>query len=189
MNRPAEDLRGHLRERLREAAERLGPAGVAGCGLLAFAAAFHFSAVGPLEAARVELAAEAARLDQRPRAGGPAERGTPAEQLATFYAFLPPPESSPDWLGKIHAAARAKGLVLRSGEYRLERAAEQKFARYRITLPVAGSYAQIRGFVGQVLADVPAVALEEITLRRESASSPLLEARIRLTLYLGRDAS
>jgi hypothetical protein len=51
---------------------------------------------------------------------------------------------------------------------------------------VVGSYGQIRGFVGQVLADVPAAALEEITLRRESAASPTLEARIRLTLYLGR---
>jgi Tfp pilus assembly protein PilO len=94
-------------------------------------------------------------------------------------------QSSPDWLGKIHAAARSKGLALRSGEYRLERAADQRFARYQITLPVVGSYAQIRGFVGQVLADVPAAALEDITLRRESASSPSLEARIRLTLYLG----
>ncbi|MGE5793828.1 MAG: type 4a pilus biogenesis protein PilO [Bacteroidota bacterium] len=174
-----------LVERLREEAERLGPAGVAGTGLLAFAAALYFSAVAPLESERAALAADAARLEQRPRAGGPAEKGTPAEQLATFYAFLPPPQSSPDWLGKIHAAARSKGLVLRSGEYRLERAAEQKFARYQITLPVAGSYAQIRGFVGQVLADVPAAALEEITLRRENASSPTLEARIRLTLYLG----
>jgi hypothetical protein len=175
-----------LVERLREAADRLGPSGVVGCALLAFALAFYFSAIKPLESARAELTAEAARLGERPRAGGPAEKGTPAEQLATFYAFLPPPQSSPDWLGKIHAAAKAKGLVLRSGEYRLDRTAEQKFARYQITLPVAGSYAQIRGFVGQVLADVPAAALEEITLRRESASSPTLEARIRLTLYLGR---
>jgi hypothetical protein len=178
-----------LVERAREAVERLGPTGVVGVALLAFALAFYFSAILPLESTRAELGGEAVRLEQRPRAGGPAEKGTPAEQLATFYAFLPPAQSSPDWLGKIHAAAKAKGLVLRSGEYKLDRAAEQKFARYQITLPVAGSYAQIRGFVGQVLADVPAAALEEITLRRESASNPTLEARIRLTLYLGRDSS
>jgi Tfp pilus assembly protein PilO len=178
-----------LIERLREEAERLGRSGVVGIALVAFALAFYFSAVAQLESERAALAGEAGRLEQRPHAGQAAEKGTPAEQLATFYAFLPPPQSSPDWLGRIHAAAKANGLVLRSGEYRLERAAEQRFARYQITLPVAGSYAQIRGFVGQMLADVPAAALEEITLRRESASSPTLEARIRLTLYLGREAS
>ncbi len=171
--------------RLRAAVERLGRAGVVGIALLAFAAAFYFSAVAPLATELAGLRAEADALDRRLQAGGVAPRGgTPAEQLAAFYAFFPPPHSSPEWLGKINAAARAKGLVLRSGEYKLERAADRKLTRYQITLPVAGSYAQIRGFVAQVLADVPAAALEEITLRRESVSSPTVEARIRLTLYL-----
>jgi Tfp pilus assembly protein PilO len=176
-----------LIERLRTAVEQLGRSGVVGIALLAFAAAFYFSAVAPVGTELADLRAEAERLQRRLQMSGSAAgaKGTPAEQLATFYAFFPSPQSSPDWLGKIHAAARAKGLVLRSGEYKLERSADQRLVRYQITLPVAGSYAQIRGFVGQVLADVPAAALEEITLRRESVSSPVLEARIRLTLYLG----
>ena len=123
-----------------------------------------------------------AAADERVPAGA---KGTVAEQLAAFYAFFPPAQSSPDWLGKIHAAAKAKGLVLQSGEYKLERSTDSRLARYQIVLPVTGSYAQLRGFVGQVLADVPAAALEEITLRRESVASPRLEARIRLTLFLG----
>jgi len=172
--------------RLRAAVEQLGRAGVVGIALVAFAVAFYFSAVAPLATELAGLRVEADDLERRLQPGGLSggAKGTPAEQLATFYAFFPSPQSSPDWLGKINAAARAKGLVLRSGEYKLERSADQKLARYQITLPVAGSYAQIRGFVGQVLADVPAAALEEITLRRESVSSSTLEARIRLTLYL-----
>jgi hypothetical protein len=171
--------------RLRAAVEQLGRAGVVGIALLGFAVAFYASAVAPLASELADLRGEADDLERRLQMGGTsAGKGTPAEQLATFYAFFPSPQSSPDWLGKINAAARAKGLVLRSGEYKLERSADQKLARYQITLPVVGSYAQIRGFVGQVLADVPAAALEEITLRRESVSNPTLEARIRLTLYL-----
>jgi hypothetical protein len=171
--------------RLRAAVEQLGRAGVVGIALLGFAVVFHFSAVAPLATELSSLRTEADELQQRLQPGGPGgAKGTPSEQLATFYAFFPPPQSSPDWLGRINAAAKAKGLALRSGEYKLERSADHKLARYQITLPVVGSYAQIRGFVGQVLADVPAAALEEITLRRESVSSPTLEARIRLTLYL-----
>jgi Tfp pilus assembly protein PilO len=173
--------------RLRESVEALGSTGVIGVALLVFAAGLYATAVLPLADERASLRAEAERMQTRLQmSGSPAgRRGTLAEQLATFYAFFPPPQSSPDWLRKIHTAAKAKGLVLQSGEYKLERSSEARLARYQITLPVVGSYAQIRGFVGQVLADVPAAALEEITLRRENVASPRLEARIRLTLYLG----
>jgi Tfp pilus assembly protein PilO len=173
--------------RWRESVEALGLAGVVGIALLVFAATLYGTAVAPRAAERAALQAEAERLRERLRmSGSPAgAKGTLAEQLATFYAFFPPAQSSPDWLGKIHAAAKAKGLVLQSGEYKLERSADARLARYQITLPVTGSYAQLRGFIGQVLTDVPAAALEEITLRRESVASPRLEARIRLTLYLG----
>jgi len=52
-------------------------------------------------------------------------------------------------------------------------------------LPVQGSYAQIRGFVSAVLEQVPAAVLEEVSLKRDSVESARVEARIRLTLYLG----
>jgi Tfp pilus assembly protein PilO len=173
--------------RLRERIEAIGTAGVVGVALLVFAAALYATAVAPRAQERTSLQAEADRMQQRLKTNGSLRGGggSLAEQLARFYAFFPPPQTSPDWLGKIHAAAKAKGLVLQSGEYKLERSPDSRLARYQITLPVTGSYAQLRGFVGQVLADVPAAALEEITLRRESVSSARLEARIRLTLYLG----
>jgi Tfp pilus assembly protein PilO len=174
-----------LLARLRAAVEELGQTGVAGIALLGFAVALYASAIAPLADELTGLRAEADDLQRRLQPGsGRGAAGSPAEQLATFYAFFPAPQSSPDWLGRINAAAKSQGLVLRSGEYRLDRTADQKLARYQITLPVVGSYGQIRGFVAQVLAEVPAAALEEITLRRESVSSPTLEARIRLTLYL-----
>jgi len=173
--------------RLREKVEALGAAGVVGVALLVFAATLYAAAVAPLAQERATLRAEAERMQQRLKMTGSTAgaKGSLPEQLERFYAFFPPPQSSPDWLGKINAAAKAKGLVLQSGEYKLDRSPDSRLARYQITLPVTGSYAQLRGFVGQVLADVPAAALEEITLRRESVSSPRLEARIRLTLYLG----
>jgi Tfp pilus assembly protein PilO len=174
-------------QRLRDRLEGLGPAGVVGVALLVFAATLYGTAVVPRAQERAALQAEAERLRERLQMSGSptGAKGTLGEQLAAFYAFFPPAQSSPDWLGKIHAAAKAKGLVLQSGEYKLERSADSRLARYHMILPVTGSYAQLRGFVGQVLADVPAAALEEITLRRESVASPRLEARIRLTLYLG----
>jgi Tfp pilus assembly protein PilO len=172
---------------LREEVERLGWPAVVGAGLAALAAALYFSAVVPLADEGARLRGEAEDLQRRYRTGDALARDKPgsAEQLATFYAFFPAPRSSPEWLGKIHAAAQAKGLQLNVGEYKLERRPDSKIARYQITLPVQGTYAQVRSFVGEVLKAVPAAALDDITLRRESVDSPKVEARIRLTLYLG----
>src|SRR2546426_1464605 len=49
--------------------------------------------------------------------------------------------------------ARSSGLDLAQGEYRLERRASGLWA-YRVTLPVRGSYAQLRGFLGVLLTSI-----------------------------------
>lgn len=173
-------------ERLRREVGRLGKAGVVGIGLIVFAAAFYASAVRPGGAALAELRDEARMLEGKMRrAGGPGGReATPAEQLAAFYAHFPAVGTGPDWLRRIYAAAESRGVVLQSGEYRLSRGAGERLARYEITLPLKGSYTQVRGFVADVLAAVPAAVLEEVNLRREGIDSARLDARVRFTLYL-----
>jgi hypothetical protein len=47
-----------------------------------------------------------------------------------------------------------------------------------------GGYAQVRTFLEQVLTQIPAAALDEVTIRRESIGSRATETRVRLTLYL-----
>lgn len=174
-------------ERLRREVGRLGRAGVVGIGLVVFAAAFYASAVRPGAASLAALRAEAGALEGRLRAArAPGGReATPAEQLAAFYAHFPALDSGPEWLKRIYAAAESQGVALESGEYRLHRAAGERLARYEITLPLKGSYAQIRGFVAEALAAVPAAVLEEVNLRREGVDSARLDARVRFTLYVG----
>lgn len=174
-------------ERLRREVGRLGTAGVVGIGLIVFAVAFYFSAVRPAEQARDALRAEAGELERELRMGGSlaSREATPSEQLAAFYAFFPAAATTPELLKRINAAAESKGLVLQSGEYRMQRAAGARLGRYEITLPLKGSYAQIRGFVAEVLAAVPAAVLEEVNLRRENIQSARLEARVRFTVYVG----
>jgi len=176
-----------LIEQLRREVGRLGGAGVVGIGLLVFAVTFYISAHRP---ARVELTAlrtEARQLQEQLRMGESlnGRAAAPAEQLATFYAFFPREASTPHWLARIYAAAAAKGIALESGEYKLDRKVGERLARYEILLPLRGSYAQIRGFVAEVLATVPAAVLEEVNLRRENVQTARLDARVRFTLYLG----
>ena len=52
-----------------------------------------------------------------------------------------------------------------------------------IVLPVSGSYAQIRDFLARALAEVPALSLDQMTLRRESRNQAEVHAELRLTLH------
>ena len=57
-------------------------------------------------------------------------------------------------------------------------------AAYRVTLPVRGSYAQVRQFVGHVLKDMPTASLDAVRFDRRKAGDAQLEAQVRLTIYL-----
>jgi Tfp pilus assembly protein PilO len=177
-------------DHLRREVDRLGTTGVVGIALLVFAAGFYFSTMRPAEYGLEDLRGEATDLERQFRMSGSlSEReATPSEQLAAFYAFFPSIASTPELLRNINAAAQAKGIELQSGDYRMQPSGGGPLARYEITLPIKGSYAQIRGFVGDVLAAIPAAVLEDVSLRRDSVENTRLEARVRFTVYLGGPA-
>jgi Tfp pilus assembly protein PilO len=167
---------------------RLRWPGYLGAALVAVAVGFALFAVQParkqlrlLEAQRVDLSARDKGAQAR------AEPPTQRSQLTNFYAFFPLTEAVPEMLGKVQRAAQRNELTLAKGEYKLSEERDFHVASYQITLPVRGGYAQVRGFVNDVLDAVPAAALEELTLKREAIHDDALEARVRFTLFLGRE--
>jgi Tfp pilus assembly protein PilO len=110
---------------------------------------------------------------------------TGRSQLSNFYAFFPLSENVPELLGRVNQSALQHQLMLEKGEYKLSREAEFGLARYQVTLPVRGQYADVRGFVNDVLEAIPSAAVEELTLKRETIDAPELEARVRFVIFLG----
>jgi Tfp pilus assembly protein PilO len=162
--------------------------GFLGAGLLVLAVGFALFAVEParerlraLEAQRADLSARDKGKQQR--AEPPTQRG----QLANFYAFFPLTDAVPEMLGKVQRAAQRNDLMLAKGEYKLSEERDFRLTSYQVTLPVSGGYAQVRGFVNDVLDAVPAAALDELTFKRQAIDDDTLEARVRFTLFLGRD--
>ncbi|MFO1318356.1 MAG: hypothetical protein U1F52_01960 [Burkholderiales bacterium] len=168
---------------------RLGWSGLAGIALLVFALGIALSALWPARHEVASLRAEFAELRTKLRAtggpGGAHASPTKQAQLETFYAFFPPAETLPDWVGQVHNAAARSGLALEKGEYQLQRPPGSRLARYQIQLPVKGTYPQLRGFIATVLQKVPAAAIEDVAVKRETIGAPVLEARVRISLYLG----
>lgn len=175
--------------RARDWLERIGWPGVIGLALLVFSAGLAATAIPSRVAELDALHEEVQTLQERYRMTGstaPGARSTREEQLEAFYGFFPPLSTLPDWLERIYAAAEKNGVALEVGEYRLVQERGWRLARYQLNLPVKGSYRQIRGFVAQVLTDVPAAALDEIGFRRDAVATERIDVRLRLTLYMGR---
>jgi hypothetical protein len=54
---------------------------------------------------------------------------------------------------------------------------------YRVTLPVRGSYSEVRNFISAVLKDMPGASIDGLRFERKKADDAQLEAQLRLTLY------
>jgi DNA-binding phage protein len=168
-----------LRQGLLRALQDLGVPGIASAALLAAAAAFHLAVVKPLEARDAEAAQRAGRQAPRAQAAEPAGS---ADQLAAVYQHLSKEESPTDWLAKLHAIGNATGLELKSAAYKQQ--ADGRIVHYEVVLPISGSYAQIRDFLARALAEVPAMSVDQLTLKREKRTDTTLRAELRLTLHM-----
>lgn len=111
-------------------------------------------------------------------------RSTPAEQLIEFYQFFPSQNSVPQQLDKIYRAAQVHGIQLAQANYAPSTEKRARLLRYQITLPVKGSYVQLRKFVATVLAAVPVASLDNIGFERQKIGDQTIDAKIKLTLYL-----
>ncbi len=163
----------------------LGLPGLLGVALLLGALVLSLTVVQKKTVQLAELKRESAslksRIERAAKSGIPETGST--EELNKFYGFFSGAALT-DWLNKIYAAAGEQNLVLEQGEYRLSPDKSGKLAQYHVTLPVKGSYLQIRQFVDQALIDVPVAVLDDIDFKRELIGATQLEARIKLTLYL-----
>jgi hypothetical protein len=171
-----------VKNRLNAALRRLGTAGVLGIGLLLACAAFYASSVMPLDQ---EIAAQKAALErlQSRKMYQPASVGGRAEELRRFYNLFPPTERLTEEVARVHRLGRSAGLDLAQGEYRLERRPTGLWA-YRVTLPVRGTYAQLRDFLGALLKEMPVASIEALRFERKRAADTQLEAQVRVTVHV-----
>jgi len=110
------------------------------------------------------------------------------ERLQAFRDRLSGDNERTDVLQKIFAEAEKANIALLQGDYVLLIEPESNFSKLQISLPLKGSYAQIRIYTKTLLETIPALSLDEIGFRRASVSIPNVETTLHLTLYMkGQD--
>lgn len=165
----------------------LGWPGAAGIGLLSICLALYFSAILPI---RDELASArhgALALQQQMEHAGQGaniSRRTPEEQLAEFYRMFPDSSHLPASLEKIFALAKSQGIGLDKGEYKVIRNKEGNLVSFQVIFPVKGEYLQIRKYLVALMADIPVLSLQQVQFKRQNIGETMVEANIKLALYL-----
>jgi hypothetical protein len=165
--------------RLRDA---VGGLGLAALALMAAAAAFHFLVLRPLEARNKQLTE---RLSLQEPHADVAQPGSATDKVGAVYQFLRKNEELTDWLAKLHGIGTATGVQMKSASYRTHDT-EARIVRYEMVLPLAGSYPQIRDFLGRALAEIPVMSVDQLTLKRENRVDGIVQAELRLALHLVR---
>jgi len=175
-----------VRKLWRQLRVQVGAVPLAALGLIAGGFVFLASVVRPLEARIEQLDHRLSETARSAAAGANAtRRGTPAAQLAAFYQYFEREESQVDWLAKLYGAGRGAGVELRVADYRLL-PTNGRIVRYQVTLPLAGSYTQLRQFLEDALDEIPVLSLDQLNVRRKRATDLQVEAEAVLTLHLLR---
>jgi hypothetical protein len=166
----------------------LGIPGLLGALLLAAGCAFLALVHSPMERRHAALSEQAQQAVKR-RIQGDAKLiavSAPEGKLASFYAFFRGDTAVTDYLVKLHSLARTAGVDPRQADYRLADARGLRLTEYSITMPLTGSYSQLRTFLESALDEVPVLTLDHISLRRKRVTDHQVEAEVRFTLFVNQ---
>ncbi|RFO98112.1 hypothetical protein DIC66_05165 [Rhodoferax lacus] len=106
------------------------------------------------------------------------------EQLRVFYSGFAPTDKLPETLQRIYKAAEKQGLALETGEYARLQTGTDRLARFRVSLPVKGSFRQVLGFMDSVLQENNTVALENAVFKRDKVDDEAIEAKLVYLVYM-----
>jgi hypothetical protein len=161
--------------------DRLGIPGVISLGLMLFCLSFYLGNLGPAQEALKDLKQEAAQL--LAAAGGQAEEisETAATKHSVSLQPLPFLNAFPQILHDLNALAEQHRLIMEDASYTLTEDAGQR--RMEINLPFKTGYLPLRAYLRAILLLKIAPSLDELTLKRQRSTDPLIEANLRLFYY------
>lgn len=122
----------------------------------------------------------------------PVQVATPEQSLAAeldaFRSRFPAIDELSDQLDALFELTDKHGLTVDKGEYALVEKAGGAMRRFEVTLPVTGSYPQIQALMRDVLDQLPAAALADVSLERDKIADGRVNATLRLVFFVRKGA-
>jgi hypothetical protein len=162
--------------------DRFGRLPVFGVLLALAAAVIYLASSVPTAAENRALAARAAQAEAAAREARKSK--VSGADAVEFDRFFKRPERETDWLRRLHDLAAQQGIALNQASYATVAEPDLGLVRYQVTLPVQATYPQVRRFVASLLNEIPVLALESVTFERKEPTAPVVDAQLKLTLFL-----
>lgn len=104
-------------------------------------------------------------------------------------AALPDEAQADRLIARTLVLAREQGLSIDQADFQYQPEAAMQWVRLSMTVPVRGAYPATRRFIESVLREHPQVALDEITIKRDSAGASAAEAVSRWSAWFRTSAA
>lgn len=168
--------------------QHAGVFGLVGLVALVLAGAVWFGLHEPAEAETQRLLrAKVKQLsDARNATASAATSQRDARDLAR--ESLPGERERASVVRRVLALAEASKLSVDRSDYTLQ-SEEPRLQRLRMTLPLVGSYTQVRQFIGQLLNRMPNVALDSLQIDRPASAVGELQTTVRLSIFFRAEGS
>ncbi len=158
----------------------------AGSAGLLLAAGVSLVVVPRIERETRDLAADADRAARHARhaASAASEAGSREPAPARFLAAFPPADARQARVASLLKLAVRHSMAIRHGEFQLAADNASGLQRYSVTLPLTGTYAQLRGFIEDALTSDAALSLDKLRLRRHALDAAAVEADLTWSFYM-----
>lgn len=161
---------------------RLGPAGLAGIGAAVAAAILALVALVDVQHNSADLAARIAAARHNPLVA------RPESELENLVATLPGRDQMPAVVGQVLKQAALAGITLTDGHYTYSPTTGTQVARYVLEFPVKAQYPGIRDFINRTLTEIPAAALDKLSIQRKVVGDPAVTANVQFVVFIRSEA-
>lgn len=104
--------------------------------------------------------------------------------LAQLLAVAIAEDDVGEVLRRMAKIAQAHGVLLSKSSFQSSTEGHGGLSQLQVTLPVKASYHQTKGFVEEVLRQLPGVSLDALVLQRDSVAQNQVEVRAKFSLWI-----
>lgn len=153
-------------------------------GVLLLAASFLGSYAGGVDNDR-RTAALVEELSRMERSASESPSGSDERtRVVAFFDRFPPIGTLPDRLRRLNEHGAAHGIRVQRTDYGSTGVAGTPLTLVSLTIPVQADAEALYVWLRALLREMPEIALESVSLKRETSDAATVEADIRLQLYL-----
>ena len=112
---------------------------------------------------------------------------TAADQLQAFKSQFPHVAMRASKVDQLMHIIAQQGLQVDEVRYQTDVNERQLLSRYRVTFNTQATYPKLHRMLNVVLTDMPFVALDKLTLRRENAHEDIVDVELSFNFYFKHD--